>query len=260
MTRPVVGVAGLGAMGRPIAERLVRHGFPVIGLDPHGTASGVRMMPRLSEADVVLVVVPTDDDVTEVVTGLLATPRRGQIIAICSSVRPETCRTLAAAAAGHGVDVLDVALTGGIRGAKGGTLNLLVGGDPAVARRMGDVLEAIASGYHVLGPVGAGQVAKAASNLIHWAEIVAIDEAMRLADAYGVEPAALRAALQHGGTDSRTLRELELMRFTWYAKDIETAEAMAAAVGRELPVAALSRRLMPEVTVAGIRDLLSPRP
>jgi 3-hydroxyisobutyrate dehydrogenase-like beta-hydroxyacid dehydrogenase len=257
VTRPVVGVAGLGAMGRPIAARLVQHGFSVLGLDPHGTAPGVRMVPRLSAADVVLVVVPTDEDVAAVVADLLVAPHRGQVVAICSSVRPETCRKLASFAAEHGVDVLDVALTGGIRGAENGTLNLLVGGDPAVAARIADVLEVIAGGYHVLGPVGAGQVAKAASNLIHWAEIVAIEESLRLAAAYGLEPAALRAALQQGGTDSRTLRELELMRFTWWAKDIAVAEQMAAAVGRELPVAALSRRLMPGVTVEGIRELLA---
>ncbi|MFF5289303.1 NAD(P)-binding domain-containing protein [Paractinoplanes globisporus] len=269
MTRPVVGVAGLGAMGRPIAARLAAHGFEVLGLDPHVTLDGVRRVDRLDEADVVLVIVPTDDDVTAVVTGILAAPRhrathdpgrtggRRQVIAICSSVRPETCRTLATDAAARGVDLLDVALTGGIRGAEGGTLNLLVGGDPAVAARLGGIFAVIASAYHVLGPVGAGQVAKAASNLIHWAEIVAIRESLRLADAYGVKPSDLRDALQQGGTDSRTLRELELMKFTWWEKDITVAEAMAAEVGIPLPVAGLSRRLMPTVTVESVRDLLS---
>jgi 3-hydroxyisobutyrate dehydrogenase-like beta-hydroxyacid dehydrogenase len=194
------------------------------------------------------------------VTDLLAAPhpRPGQVVAICSSVRPETCRSLAGAAAERGVDLLDVALTGGIRGAEGGTLNLLVGGEEAVAARLDEVFAVIASGYHVLGPVGAGQVAKAASNLIHWAEIVAIVESLRLAEAYGVKPAALRAALRQGGTDSRTLREIELMKFTWWAKDISVAEAMAAEVGEPLPVAEVSRRLMPTVTVDKVRDLLAP--
>jgi 3-hydroxyisobutyrate dehydrogenase-like beta-hydroxyacid dehydrogenase len=258
--RPVVGVAGLGAMGRPIAARLAGHGFEVLGLDPHVTLADVRAVSSLSPADVVLVVVPADDDVSAVVSDLLASPRPGQVIAICSSVHPATCRRLAESASGHGVDVLDVALTGGIRGAEAGTLNLLIGGPAEVVARIAPVLDAIASGYHVLGPVGAGQVGKAASNLIHWAEIVAIEESLRLAAAYGVEPATLRAALQQGGTDSRTLRELELMRFTWWAKDLDVAESMAAEVGRELPVAALSRRLMPGVTVEGISALLGTPP
>jgi 3-hydroxyisobutyrate dehydrogenase-like beta-hydroxyacid dehydrogenase len=253
----IVGVVGLGAMGRPIAERLARAGFEVLGQDPHATdVEGVRMVPSVAAADLVLVIVPTDDDVTDVVTGLLAAARPGQIIAISASVRPATCHDLAARAATAGVDVIDVALTGGIRGARDGTLNLLVGGDPAVVDRCWDVFAAIAGGWHVLGPVGAGQVAKAASNLIHWAEIAAIDEAMRFAAAQGVAPPALRAALEQGGTDSRTLRELELMHFTWYAKDIDTARQMAAGVPMDLPVAELSRRLMEVITPASVRDLL----
>jgi 3-hydroxyisobutyrate dehydrogenase-like beta-hydroxyacid dehydrogenase len=251
----IVGVVGLGAMGRPIAQRLVRAGFEVLGQDPHAAAAeGVRMVSSAAAADLILVIVPTDDDVTEVGTGLIADGRPGQIIAISASVRPQTCRDLAALAAPAGIDVLDVALTGGIRGAENGTLNLLVGGDPAVVERCHDVFAAIAGGWHLLGPVGAGQVGKAAGNLIHWAEIAAIDEAMRFAAALGVSPKALRAALQEGGTDSRTLREIELMRFTWYAKDIATARAMAAGAGVDLPVAELSRRLMEVITPASVRD------
>jgi hypothetical protein len=63
-------------------------------------------------------------------------------------------------------------------------------------------------------------VAKSANNLIHWAQIVAIDEALRMADALGVPASALRRAPQEGPTDSRTLCEVEQMRFTWYVKDI----------------------------------------
>ena len=251
----IVAVVGLGAMGRPIAEHLAAAGIEVLGQDPHATAEGVRMVDSVAEADVVFVVVPTDADVTAVVTGLLADPHPGQTIAISSSVNPRTCRTLASRAAGVGVDVIDVALTGGIRGAESGTMNLLVGGEPEVVERCWDAFAAIAKSWHVLGPVGAGQVAKAASNLIHWAQITAILESFRLAEAYGVDPKALRAALTEGGTDSRTLRELELMRFTWYAKDIDTAQQMAAEVGVELPIAGMSRRLMPAITPDKIKEL-----
>jgi 3-hydroxyisobutyrate dehydrogenase-like beta-hydroxyacid dehydrogenase len=132
--------------------------------------------------------------------------------------------------------------------------------DPAVAvagvRRVGSLADLIASGYHVLGPVGAGQVAKTASNLLHWAEIVAITEALRLAAGYGVAPRVLREALRGGGTDSRTLRELDLMRFTWYAKDLAIARELAGGIGLDLPVAALAGRLMDQVSVTSTRDLL----
>jgi 3-hydroxyisobutyrate dehydrogenase-like beta-hydroxyacid dehydrogenase len=247
-----VGVVGLGAMGRPLLDRLAAAGFPVVGYDRTSGGS----LADVAVADFVFVVVPTDADVSTVVTALAPAMRPGAVIAVSSSVRPATCVALATYTAKSGVDLLDVALTGGIRGAVTGTLNLLVGGDPAAVERQRDVLLAIAANYHVLGPVGAGQVGKAASNLIHWAEIVAIEEALRLAERLGVAPAVLRAALQEGGTDSRTLRELELMRFTWYAKDLAIAQELASAVDLALPVAEVSAARMPSITSESIRSLL----
>jgi 3-hydroxyisobutyrate dehydrogenase-like beta-hydroxyacid dehydrogenase len=247
-----VGVVGLGAMGRPMLARLSSAGFPVVGYDRSSGGS----LTDVAVADFVFVVVPTDADVSTVVTSLAPSMRPGSVVAVSSSVQPATCVSLASYTVKYGVELLDVALTGGIRGAEAGTLNLLVGGDAAAVERQRDVLLAIASNYHVLGPVGAGQVGKAASNLIHWAEIVAIDEALRLAERLGVAPAVLREALQEGGTDSRTLRELELMRFTWYAKDLAIARELAAAVGLELPVAELSSARMPSITPDSIRALL----
>lgn len=259
-----VGMIGLGAMGGPIAEAIARAGFETIGYDtaPEVRAEGVRAVGSLAEvaaADVIILIVPTDDDVRRVVTGpggLLAHARDGQVIVVSSSVRPDTCQELAEAAESVGVHLIDAALTGGVRGAQTGDLNLLVGGDQAVADRVGEVLLAFAHHYHVLGGVGAGQVAKTANNLVHWAEIVAIDEALRMAQAFGVEPAALRRALRLGPTDSRTLREIELMKFTWYGKDLEIARNLAADVGLDLPVAALSRKLMDGITVDSVRELL----
>jgi 3-hydroxyisobutyrate dehydrogenase len=260
VSAPRVGIVGLGAMGRPIARHLVHAGFEVIGYDRAGGAphEGVRLVGDLREvaaADVAIVIVPTDEDVAEVVTGLVDAGHPGLVVVVSSSVSTQTCRDLARLAAGAGIDLVDAALTGGVRGAESASLNLLVGGDPAVVERVRDVLLAFARDFHILGGVGAGQVAKTASNLIHWAEIVAIDEAFRFAAVLGVEPAALRRALQHGGTDSRTLREIDLMRFTWYAKDFAVANRMAQGIGMDLPVASLARRLMDSVTAESVRQL-----
>jgi 3-hydroxyisobutyrate dehydrogenase-like beta-hydroxyacid dehydrogenase len=98
---------------------------------------------------------------------------------------------------------------------------------------------------------------QSANNLIHWAQIVAIDEAIRLAQGCGVAPSALRRALQDGPADSRALRELDQMRFTWYRKDIDVAQSLAASIGRSLLVAELSRRLMDSITVTSIEQLLN---
>jgi 3-hydroxyisobutyrate dehydrogenase-like beta-hydroxyacid dehydrogenase len=260
-----VAMVGLGAMGRPIIENIARAGFTTLAFDtsPAARAEGVTIVGSLADlapADVVIVIVPTDEDVIGVVAGpdgIFQHGKPGLTVVISASVKPGTCRELAAQGEEKGIRVIDAALTGGVRGAESGEINLLVGGPRQTAEAIADVFAAFAAHYHVLGEIGAGQVGKAASNLIHWAEIVAIDESMRLAADLGVEPSVLRAALELGPTDSRALREIEYMRFTWYAKDIDIAEELAEPVGRDLPVARLSRELMQGITMASVHELLN---
>lgn len=267
----VVGVVGLGAMGGPIAHHLARAGIPVVvaDLDEHAVrgcvaagmseATGLRDLAR--RADVVLVVVATDDEVQTVCSGehgLLSGCRPGSAVLLCSSVRPETCAAVTEEVPA-GVAVLDAALTGGVRGAESGRINLLVGGDAAALDRVRPVLAPWTASVHHLGPIGSGQVGKTANNMIHWAQISAITEALELGRRYGLDVPTLRAALMDGPTDSRTLRELEQMRFTWHAKDLANATAMAAAVGLSLPVAETAREVMQSVTVAGVAELLGGR-
>lgn len=267
----VVGVVGLGAMGGPIAGHLARAGVPVVvaDLDTEAVAAcvaaGMTAATGLGDlgrrSDVVLVVVATDDEVRTVCggeQGLLAGCRPGTVVLLCSSVRPDTCEAVTAQAP-DGVAVLDAALTGGVRGAENGSINLLVGGDDAALDRVRPVLVPWTSSVHHLGPLGAGQVGKTVNNLIHWAQISAITEALELGRRYGLHVPTLRAALMDGPTDSRTLREMEQMRFTWHAKDLANAAAMATAVGLPLPVAQTAREVMQHVTVPGVADLFAGR-
>jgi 3-hydroxyisobutyrate dehydrogenase len=207
------------------------------------------------------VFVPSDDDVRTVCSGedgLLAGAQPGSVIAICSSALPETCEAIAAEGAAEGVDVLDAALTGGVRGAEAGEINLLVGGDEAVLERIRPTLEPWCGSVHHLGGLGAGQVGKTVNNLVHWAQISAINEALRFGQRLGVAPSKLREALKDGPTDSRTLCEIELMRFTWHKKDLGNAFAMAQTVEPpiELPVAATAREAMLKITVDTVAALL----
>lgn len=264
----VVGVVGLGAMGGPIAGHLRRAGSSVVVADLDADAVATRVAEGATAAtdladlarrcDVVLVVVATDDEVRSVCSGLLAHCRPGAVVLLCSSVRPDTCEAVAAQAP-QGVAVLDAALTGGVRGAEGGVVNLLVGGDADALDRVRPALAPWTSSVHHLGPLGAGQVGKTVNNLIHWAQISAITEALELGRRYGLDVPTLRHALTDGPTDSRTLREMEQMRFTWHAKDLANAAAMAAAVDLPLPVADTARQVMQTVSVDGVRDLLGGR-
>ena len=270
--RALVAVVGLGAMGAPVVRHLLARGLPVQvhDLDPaavdRAVALGARPVGSLQEvargAGLVAVFVPTDDDVRSVCLGeggLLAGCAEGAVVLLCSSVRPETCQVVADAAP-PGVAVLDAALTGGVRGAEAGEINLLVGGDAEVLARVRPLLEPWTKAVHHLGPLGAGQVGKTANNLVHWAQISAITEALELARRGGVSVPVLRAALMDGPTDSRTLRELEQMRLTWHAKDLENTADLANRVGMDIPVAETARQVMAGTTVHDVARLLADGP
>lgn len=266
-----IGLVGLGMMGRPAAELLAADGHPTFAHDVDAAvledvaAAGVVAAEGLADlaarSDVVLVMVPSDQDVLDVCTGaggLLEGARRGTVLVICSSVTPETCRAVAEAAGRTGVDVLDAALTGGVRAAQAGTINLLVGGDAAVLDRIRPALEPWTGTVHHLGGLGAGQVGKTVNNLCHWGQLSAIVEALRLGRALGVEPTLLREALLDSPVASRTLKEMQLMKLTWHQKDLANAFRMAATVDQPLPVAHVVQEAMQQVTVQDIAELYAP--
>jgi 3-hydroxyisobutyrate dehydrogenase-like beta-hydroxyacid dehydrogenase len=267
-----VAVVGLGAMGGPIAGHLVDSGTPTTvfdldrGLVDELAARGARPASSLSEAaaaaDVVVVIVPSDEDVRGVclgAEGLLAGARPGTAVLLSASVRPETCEEVAAAGRDRGVDVLDAALTGGARGAEAGRINLLVGGDEQVLERIRPALEPWTIAVHHLGPLGAGQVGKTVNNLCHWAQIAIIHEALLLGQRLGVPPSKIRAAVLDGPAASRTLAEVEQMRLTWWRKDIENARRMAEMIDYDLPLTDRVHELMPGITVDRIAAIVSDR-
>lgn len=271
VSNATVGVIGLGAMGRPAAGLLVAAGYATYAFDTDAAtleaaaAAGVKPTATLRElgavSSVILVFVPTDDDVIAVCSetdGILAEVAAGSVVLICSSVRPDTCEKVAAAAARHGVDVLDAALTGGVRAAEAGTINLLVGGDAAVLDKVRPALAPWCGTVHLLGGLGACQVGKTVNNLCHWGQLSVIVEALRLGRRLGVEPEALRAALMDAPPASRTLKEMQLMRLTWHHKDLANAMKMAGSVGFDLPVATTVQEAMHHITVDDIADLYTP--
>jgi 3-hydroxyisobutyrate dehydrogenase-like beta-hydroxyacid dehydrogenase len=261
-----VGVIGLGAMGLPIAGHLARSGLAVTVHDTDATRSeaaaeqGCEVAPDAPgvgvRSAVTLVLVPTDDDVRAVCLDVLDRAP-GSTLVVCSSVHPATIREIAAAAKlpGHG-GVLDAALTGGVRAAENGRVNLLVGGEIADLARVRPALDPWCASVHHLGGLGAGQIAKSANNLVHWAQICAIEEALDLARSHGLSVPAVRAALFDAPTDSRTLRELERMRLTWWAKDLDSVERLGHEIGRPMPVAEMCRTRMPAITVGSLAELL----
>lgn len=264
-----VGVVGLGAMGAPAARHLCNAGFRVWGFDIDekrrqlvgGVGAQLAGSVRaLSSCDVVLVFVPNDDDVHGVAKEWVAAkPAPGSLFVICSSVRPETCAEVQRLCRPLGARVVDAALTGGVRAAEAGSINLLVGGARDDVDRARPVFNAFCSAVHHLGELGAGQVGKTINNLLHWGTIVLLVEALELGERLGVPAQTMQPALQAGPTDSRTLRDLDQFRLTWWVKDFDNARRMADGVDMELPVANLTKELMSTIDLKRLKSLAARR-
>lgn len=262
-----VGIVGFGRMGKPMCRHLLAAGFPVTVYDvladavADALALGAQAAPSarelVAESDVVLVIVTDDEQVRKTVEEMLPAAREGTVIAICSSVHPETCRELAGAAVPFGVDVVDAPLARGVRGAEQGTLTIYFGGNERAVAQCRPVFAAFSEHLLHMGPVGAGQIAKTCNNLLHWAAVVACYESLRLGQRLGLSPNDLRPALLVGGADSRTLRELDLIGMYWPQKDFTTAFDLAEASETELPLMKHVEELIRGITPQDLRGLFN---
>lgn len=264
-----VGVVGTGAMGAPIVGHLARADREVTVLDRDfetarriadecGAAVAEAAAELAATCAVVLVVVDNDAAVLEVASGLLGGTDGTalQAVLVCSTVSPATAQALQERADAAGVGLLDAAMIGGIRGVESGTIALLVGGSEEVLDAVRPAVEPWTAAVHHLGPLGAGQVAKSANNLIHWAQVCAIEEALRVVESAGLSVPAVRSALFDGPADSRALHELEQMRLTWWHKDLAGFRELAIGLGVEHRVSDLCADVMPGISVDSLAELL----
>jgi 3-hydroxyisobutyrate dehydrogenase-like beta-hydroxyacid dehydrogenase len=253
-------------MGAAMAGHLLDAGTPLAVFDPvaeamrplveRGADECASAYEVASRCDVVLVVVVDDAQVREAVGECLGGAQRDTVVAICASVRPDTCRELAAAGAARRVHVVDAALIRGERGAEEGHLVLYCGGPKEAIDRVADACGPFLEAAVRVGDVGAGQVAKTANNVLLWANIRADYEALRLGRALGVEPSALREAMAIGSGANRPLAEWGKHRLRWPHKDLEVALAVAKEAGVDMPLIEQLPRLMEELTVEDLHELL----
>jgi 2-hydroxy-3-oxopropionate reductase len=219
-------------MGAPVATNLARRlgGLTVWNRTPGKagavTALGAREAATLADAaaDVVLTVLPDLPQVETVLhgpDGLLAGWRRRGVrtptLVVHGTVSPVAVRGFAARLRReHGVRVVDAPMSGGVPRAERGTLSLMVGGDPADVEVLAPVFAAIATTIVHLGPVGAGQLAKACNQVVVAGTIAALSEALCLAEGYGLPRADLLSALAGGLAGSAVLDQ---KRDRWLRED-----------------------------------------
>jgi 3-hydroxyisobutyrate dehydrogenase-like beta-hydroxyacid dehydrogenase len=260
-----VGLLGCGRMGGAIGGHLLVAGTPLAVHDPapnacaplaaRGATPCANAGEVAARSDLVLVVVVDDAQTREAVAACLETAARGTVVALCASIRPDTCRELAALGEQRGVDVIDAALVRGERGAEEGRLALFCGGPEDVVDRIRPAVAPFAADVVRVGAVGAGQVAKTVNNILLWACIRADVEALRLGRALGVEPAALRLAAAVGSGSNRPLEEWGKHRLRWPRKDLEVALALAREAGVAVPLVEALPALLEELSVDDLADL-----
>ena len=199
----------------------------------------------LQTCDVILICVGFDAEVRALLAegGPLHEARAGTIVAILSTVNPDTVKALAHEASPRGIHVVDSTVCRGGMAADTGTLLSFVGGPAEVVERLTPVLRAYSSDVVHTGGVGTAQVAKAANNLVLWACLVADHEALALARAHDMDIDVLRKALMMSSAQNHALEVWGKQSMAWADDDMAIVAEMAARAGLALPQAGLNREI-----------------
>jgi 2-hydroxy-3-oxopropionate reductase len=259
-----VGFIGLGVMGRPMARHVLEggHQLGVWARRPAATdplvASGatVHETPAAlaAQSDVVVTMVTGTRDVEQVLLGekgVIEGARPGTIVVDMSTISAAATRRMAETLAGRDVHMVDAPVTGGPAGAEAATLTIMVGGDPAVVKRVEPVFACLGKVVH-MGGNGAGQTAKACNQLAILVTAQGVAEALTLGRRCGLNPATLRQALLGGLAASRVLdlfgarmvaREFNAgIETRLYHKDLHTVLDMAREARQPVPAASMVMR------------------
>lgn len=218
-----VGFIGLGSQGGPMARRIVEGGFETTlwarrqaSLEPYAdTAAKTAASPAelAAASDLVCLCVVGDDDVREVLygqNGVMAGMASGGVVAIHSTVHPDTCREVAEKAGAQGVSVIDAPVSGGGPAVEEGKLLVMVGGEEDVVERCRPVFATYADPIVHLGPLGSGQVTKILNNLLFTANLGSALSTLDLGVALGIPRDRLAEVLNGGSATSKALASISM--------------------------------------------------
>ncbi|MFE6689264.1 2-hydroxy-3-oxopropionate reductase [Streptomyces sp. NPDC057743] len=273
-SRPAIAWIGLGIMGSPMAENLIKAGYAVTGytleqdkLDRLAAAGGTAaasIAEAVAEADVIITMVPASPQVEAIAygpDGILAHAKTGALLIDMSSITPQTSIDLAKNAAEKGIRVLDAPVSGGEAGAIEAVLSIMVGGHQADFDTAKPLFEALGKTIVLCGPHGAGQTVKAANQLIVAINIQACAEAVVFLEKSGVDLTAALDVLNGGLAGSTVLtrkkdnfknRDFKPgFRIDLHHKDMGIVTDAARTVGAALPVGSLVATLVASLRAQG---------
>jgi 2-hydroxy-3-oxopropionate reductase len=279
-----VGVIGLGALGRPIAQRFIESGCrtavydvrpePVSELAALGAQACASPAEVASGSDIIISLVSDaaqTDAMVSGVGGILESLKPGTIFATGSTLGPATVIRVSQQIMAKGGQTLDIPISGGILAAKDGTLSLMVGGEPSVLDSVMPVLRVFARDITHTGDVGTGQVAKLAHQLVFSVNVMALLEGLALGAAGGVLPDVMRNVLKQGLANSTVLQVWHDLGPRWKGmleatppdaplpnmrKDMHLVLELAQALGIDLPVGTQASQVADAGQAAGHKEPL----
>ncbi|MCM2410878.1 MULTISPECIES: 2-hydroxy-3-oxopropionate reductase [unclassified Streptomyces] len=271
---PKVAWIGLGIMGSPMSENLIKAGYDVTGytleqdkvdrLVAAGGTGASSIAEAVKDADVIVTMVPASPQVEAIAygsEGILENAKRGALLVDMSSITPQTSVDLAKNAQDKGIRVLDAPVSGGEAGAIEAVLSIMVGGEQADFDAAKPVLDALGKTIVLCGPHGSGQTVKAANQLIVAVNIQACAEAVVFLEKSGVDLAAALDVLNGGLAGSTVLTRKKNnflnrdfapgFRIDLHHKDMGIVTDAARNVGAALPVGGVVAQLVASLRAQG---------
>lgn len=269
-----IGFIGLGIMGKPMAKNIAKAGHELVVLDHNadlveefvgeGATTFATPAEVAAHVDMVITMVPDSPQVKEVALGeggLIEGAKEGLLYADMSSINPLASQEVAEALGAKGVRMVDAPVSGGEPKAVDGTLAVMVGGAQEDFDEMKPVLDTMAGSVTYVGPIGAGNIAKVANQVVVALNIAAVAEAFTLAQKAGVDPAMVYEAIRGGLAGSTVMDAKGPMmlegntqpgfRINLHIKDLNNALATSHEVGVPLPLTAAVREMMTALAVDG---------
>jgi 3-hydroxyisobutyrate dehydrogenase len=195
-----IGFIGLGNMGLPMAQNLIKAGHQVVGLDMSaasveklkgaGGTAAANAKDLAARADVVVTMLPSGKEVRELylgANGIVENAKAGALLIDSSTIDVDTARAVAKAADAKGLMMVDAPVSGGVGGAQGGTLTFMVGGSDAAFDKASPFLQVMGKTIVHAGGAGNGQAAKICNNMILGVSMIAVSEAFVLAEKLGLD-------------------------------------------------------------------------
>src|SRR5262245_34382204 len=278
MANPTVGFIGLGIMGKPMARNLLKAEYPLVihnrsraavdELSKEGAQPAASSKEVAARSEVIITMLPDSPDVELVYTGengVFSGAKKGILIVDTSTIYPVVARKLAAEAEKRGLDMTDAPVSGGEAGAISATLSIMIGGKASAVERAMPIFQVLGKNIVHVGDAGAGQVTKAANQMVVGTTIAIVSEALVLAAKAGVDPAKVRQALLGGFAQSKILeahgqKMLERnfkpgFRIRLHEKDMKIALGTGAEYGVPLMVTSEVAQMMTAMRSMGNGDL-----